>query len=203
MMETKEMDNYIKRSDSRKTFLLRLYAGFKEILKNPIYGVILVILTISFGYVWTKRFSFIDFMSLSEFMTILYMYSVSFVLIMTYILTVLMYLKTLAVLTSRKDEMKLVKAFNDAKKEVSRPIRISKTISKSGIIKRKFYTDIPLDIWEEKTVQAHIETKMNEELIIPRFENGGKYKNDTRIIVMYTKSKKNIKKGNQVYDDKF
>ena len=95
MTEKNEMMDYIKRSDSRKEFLIRVYSGICQIVHHPICVTVLFFLTVCFGYVWRNRGEFVDLSQLPDFLEVLYMYSVSIVIISTYGLSVLFYLKML------------------------------------------------------------------------------------------------------------
>ena len=115
------------------------------------------------------------------------------------LLLLLFILETIGKLTARKEEVALLIAFSPKDLRNGCPILMSKKrLKETNVIRREYYSDIPLHIWEEK--KNAIADAMNIRFV-EEIQYGGRA--NGKRIVLYTTSGRKAEGRGKLYDEEF
>lgn len=198
------MDNeqYNKERYNRKKQLYRLVLGIQQLLNYPIINLVWILFAIAvicflrWEQFWVSSFEIPDlldrvFNGCMKFLEVFFtmMCAVGIIQFVGYI-------------TAMKDEADLCIVFSDKRNAKSQPpiLKWKKRDKKTGVIKREFYTTIPMEQWQER--KEAICDRLDIHLI-GDITYGGKRKNKGNYIYFESaKGRKTMERGT-LYDDTF
>ena len=199
-----DMDNeqYNKERYNRKKQLYRLVLGIQQLLNYPIINLVWILFAIAvicflrWEQFWVSSFEIPDlldrvFNGCMKFLEVFFamMCAVGIIQFVGYI-------------TAMKDEADLCIVFSDKRNAKSQPpiLKWKKRDKKTGVIKREFYTTIPMEQWQER--KEAICDRLDIHLI-GDITYGGKRKNKGNYIYFESaKGRKTMERGT-LYDDTF
>lgn len=194
-----EYDKYLTQRRNRLLQYFRLRLGVLQLINKPFLNVLLIPIIILFVILWKEKEKIISLFDVPEILFSAFHFSVSFMAVLIPFLLFLLILETIGKLTARKDEVALLIAFEP--KELRNgwcPILISKKKQKGSVIRREYYSDIPLYVWEEK--KNAIADAMNI-CFVEEIQYGGRA-NGKRIVI-YTSSGRKAENRETLYDEEF
>ncbi len=191
---------YIEKKRHTIEYFLRIYTGLQQLIYRPHYIFLIFGLVGLYLVVWRYKDMFYSVITIPEIIMPIYQHFISTMLIIIFILFTLVLIKQIGWWYARKDESALIVAFKPADLRNGYPILISKKrVKGTKVVKREFYTKIPKHRWEE--LQKEIEDSMNVSFVTPYVEYGGKNKDKSYRIVIYSTPTRNYKVRGTLYDD--
>lgn len=192
-------DKYLTQRRNRLLQYLRLRLGVQQLFNKPILNILLIPIIVLFVVLWKEKYKAIFLFDVPEILFSAFHFSVSFMAIMIPLLLFLLILETIGKLTARKDEVALMIAFEPKELRNGCPILMKKRkIKGTSVIKREYYSDIPLYVWEEKKLA--IADAMNIRFV-EEIQYGGRA--NGKRIVLYTSSGRKAESREKLYDEEF
>lgn len=194
------MYTYVQEKRKRIKFLLRMKLGVQELVRRPMNLICILMIAILYVSVWRYKEEFFQFAFVPDILDSVFQYVISTLLIVVYILLVLCVIKNFGEMTARKDEAALVVAFTATQLRNGHPILISrKKVKGTDVIVREFYSAIPKSCWEK--MKEEIADAMNVHFVNPEIEYGGKNRDNSNRIRIYTIAGRIAKDRGTLYDD--
>lgn len=195
-----EHDKYLTQRRNRLLQYFRLRLGVQQLFNKPMLNILLIPIIVLFIILWKEKEKIISLFDVPEILLSAFRFSISFMTIMIPLLLVLLILETIGKLTARKDEVALLIAFEPKELRNGCPILMSKEkLKETNVIRREFYSDIPLHIWEER--KNAIADAMDSYFVVQEPEYGGRA-NGKRIVIYTTSGRKAESRG-KLYDEEF
>lgn len=192
-------DKYLTQRRNRLLQYLRLRLGVQQLFNKPILNILLIPIIILIVILGKEKEKIISLFDVPEILFSAFHFSVSFMAIMIPLLLFLLILESIGKLTARKDEVALMIAFEPKKLRNGCPILMSKKKLKgTSVIKREYYSDIPLYVWEER--KNAIADAMNIRFL-EEIQYGGRA--NGKRIVLYTSSGRKAESRGKLYDEEF
>lgn len=192
-------DKYLTQRRNRLIQYLRLRLGVQQLFNKPILNILLIPIIVLFVVLWKEKNKAILLFDVPEILLSAFHFSISFMAIMIPILLFLLILETIGKLTARKDEVALMIAFEPKELRNGCPILMSKKKLKgTNVIRREYYSDIPLHMWKEKieAIADAMSIRFVEEIQYGGRANGKR-------IVIYTTSGRKAESREKLYDEEF
>lgn len=194
-----ENNQYLTQRRNRLLQYFRLRLGIVQLINRPFLNVLLIPIVILSVLVWKGKERLLVCFDVPEILLPAFQFSVLFIAIMIPLLLLLLLLETIGKLTARKDELALLIAFDQKQLRNGCPILMSKKRQKeTNVIRREYYSDIPLHIWEKN--KNAIADAMNIRFI-EEIQYGGRA-NGKRIVI-YTSSGRKAENREKLYDEEF
>lgn len=191
---------YIEKKRETIEQFLRIYTGLQQLFYRPYYNLLVLGLVGLFFVIWKSKDKFYSVITIPEIIEPIYQQFISVMLIIIFGLLILALIKQIGMWFARNDESALIIAFKPADLRNGYPILISKKrVKGTRVVKREFYTKIPKHRWEE--LQEEIEDSMNVSFVTPNVEYGGKNKDKSYRMVIYSTPTRNYKERGTLYDD--
>lgn len=194
-----EYDKYLTQRRNRLLQYFRLRLSVQQLFNKPMLNILLIPIIVLFIILWKEKEKIISLFDVPEILFSAFRFSVYFMAIMIPLLLLLLTLETIGKLTARKDEVALLIAFEPKELRNGCPILMSKKKQKgTSVVKREYYSDIPLHKWEEKkkAVADALNIRLVEEI------NYGGRANGKRIVI-YTTSGRKAESREKLYDEEF
>lgn len=192
-------DKYLTQRRNRLLQYFRLRLGVIQLIYKPFLNVLLIPIIILFVILWKEKEKIISLFDVPEILFSAFHFSVSFMAVLIPLLLFLLILETIGKLTARKDEVALLIAFSPKDLRNGCPILMSKKrLKETNVIRREYYSDIPLQIWEEK--KNAIADAMSSRFV-EQIQYGGRA-NGKRIVIYTTSGRKAESRG-KLYDEEF
>lgn len=196
-----EHNKYIIQRRNRLLQYFRLRLGVLQLIDKPFLNVLLIPIIILFVILWKEKEKIISLFDVPEILFSVFHFSVYFMAIMIPLLLLLFILESIGKLTARKDEVALLIAFEPQELRNGCPILINKKRQKgTRVIRREYYSDIPLHIWEKR--KNAIADAMNIRFVVEELQYGGRRANGKRIVI-YTSSGRKAENRETLYDEEF
>ncbi len=198
---------YMIQRRNRLENYLRLRLGVQQLLSKPLLNIVLIpIVVLLFVILWKEKEKAICLFHVPEVLLSAYRFSVAFIAVAIPLLLLLLILDYIGKFTARKDEVALMIAFSPKDLRNGCPILMSKKKLKIDnnkktnviIIRREYYSNIPLHIWEEN--KDAIADAMNVRFL-EKIQYGGRA-NGKRIVI-YTSSGRKAENREKLYDEEF
>jgi len=123
-------------------------------------------------------------------------------LVLLFVLFLLIYVEEIGRYIAMEVEGKLIGAFSVADLQNGHPILIMRKRKRgTKVTIYKFFNTIPLKRWEE--MKDEIQDFMNIHFVAPYIEYGGRNKNNSKWILIYTAKYRKAKEQGIMYDDEF
>lgn len=176
---------------------LRIRLGILQMIHKPLLIILLFPIVVLTVILWKERERMLAIFDVPDILFSVWRVSVYSFLAMIPIFTLLFMLELIGNVATGKDEHDLQEAFDNHDLRNGSPILLSKKrIKGTNVIRREFYSSIPMKVWMDK--QEYIADCMNVHFVEP-IQYGGK--SNGRRIVMYTaKGRKPVSRGD-LYDD--
>ena len=192
-------DKYLTQRRNRLLLYLRLRLGVQQLLNRPMLNILLIPIIALFIILWKEKEKIISLFDVTAILLSAFHFSITFMAIVIPLLLILLILESIGKLTARKDEVALMIAFEPKELRNGCPILMSKKKLKgTSAIKREYYSDIPLYVWEEK--KNAIADAMNIRFV-EEIQYGGRA-NGKRVVIYTTSGRKAESKG-KLYDEEF
>lgn len=192
-------DKYLTQRRNRLLQYFRLRLGVLQLIDKPFLNVLLIPIIILFVILWKEKEKIISLFDVPEILFSAFHFSICFMAIMIPLLLLLLILEIIGKLTARKDEVALLIAFEPKELRNGCPILMSKKkLKRTNVIRREYYSDIPLYVWEER--KNSIADAMNIRFV-EEIQYGGKA-NGKRIVI-YTSSGRKAENREKLYDEEF
>lgn len=192
-------DKYLTQRRNRLLLYLRLRLGVQQLLNRPMLNILLIPIIALFIILWKEKEKIISLFDVTAILLSAFHFSITFMAIVIPLLLILLILESIGKLTARKDEVALMIAFEPKELRNGCPILMSKKKLKgTSAIKREYYSDIPLYVWEEK--KNAIADAMNIRFV-EEIQYGGRA-NGKRIVI-YTISGRKAESKGKLYDEEF
>lgn len=192
-------DKYLTQRRNRLLQYFRLRLGVIQLIYKPLLNVLLIPIIILFVILWKEKEKIISLFDVPEILFSAFHFSVSFMAVLIPLLLFLLILETIGKLTARKDEVALLIAFSPKDLRNGCPILMSKKrLKETNVIRREYYSDIPLQIWEEK--KNAIADAMSSRFV-EQIQYGGR--SNGKRIVIYTSSGRKAENRETLYDEEF
>lgn len=193
-------NSYLKKKRNKIELLLRLFMGLQQLIYRPYKNWMILTFIGAFSIVWKGRYKLFGFAVIPECLTPIYQYLVAVMLLIALVLFLLLLIKQIGYWSSRRDEGCLIVAFKPVDLRNGYPILISKRKLKgTDVVRREFYTMIPKNRWEE--LQEEIADALNVTFVKPCIEYGGKRKDKSHRMVIYTTPNRRHKERGILYDE--
>ncbi len=195
-----EHDKYLTQRRNRLLQYFRLRLGVQQLLFNkPMLNILLIPIFVLLFLLGKEKDKAMSLFNVPEVLFSAFRFSVSFMAIMIPLLLLLFILETIGKLTARKEEVALLIAFSPKDLRNGCPILMSKKrLKETNVIRREYYSDIPLHIWEEK--KNAIADAMNIRFV-EEIQYGGRA--NGKRIVLYTTSGRKAEGRGKLYDEEF
>lgn len=194
-----EHNKYIIQRRNRLIQYLRLRLGVQQLINKPLLNILLIPVVTLFVVLWKAKGKAMILFDVPEILFSAFHFSVSFMAIMIPLLLLLLILETIGKLTARKDEVALLIAFDPKELRNGCPILMNKKKLKgTSVVKREYYSDIPLHIWKGK--REAIADAMSISFV-EEIQHAGKA-NGKRIII-YTSAGRKAESREKLYDEEF
>ena len=195
-----EHDKYLTQRRNRLLQYFRLRLGVQQLFNKPMLNILLIPIIVLFIILWKEKEKIISLFDVPEILFSAFHFSICFMAIMIPLLLLLFVLESIGKLTARKDEVALLIAFEPQELRNGCPILINKKRQKgTRVIRREYYSDIPLHIWEER--KNAIADAMNIRFVVEELQYGGRA-NGKRIVIYTTSGRKAEGRG-KLYDEEF
>lgn len=164
---------------------LHVYFGMQQLRQRPYLNIFSFFLCVSCSGMWiikdyvlTEQYIPKELYPFMQFVT-------SVLLIVMFLLSAIALFEELGRRIAIKDEGGLAYAFVNRNIRGQSPILFSKKLIKgTKVTVREFYSEIPLHYWEN--IRKDIEDNMNITLVEPYITYGGKNKDTSKRIIMYS-----------------
>lgn len=184
-------------NNNRKKQWLRIRLGILQMIHNSLFSILLLPILVFTVILWKERDKILAIFDVPAILFPVWKGSLYSFLTMIPIFTLILILWGIGNVTARKDEHDLQEAFDKHDLRNGSPILMSKKrIKGSNVIRREFYSSIPMKVWVDK--QEYIADCMNVHFVEP-LQYGGK-SNGRRIVMNTAKGRKPVSKGD-LYDD--
>lgn len=195
-------NSYLKKKRNKIQLFLRLFMGLQQLIYRPYKNLYLLAFVGLFSIVWKCRNELFGFRFVPQYLTSIYQYLVAVMLLIALALFLLLLIKQIGCWSSKRDEGCLIVAFKPIDLRNGYPILISKRKMKgTDVVRREFYTMIPKNRWEEQ--QEEIADSLNATFVKPCIEYGGKRKDKSYRMVIYTTPNRRHKERGILYDEEF
>ena len=195
-----EHDKYLTQRRNRLLQYFRLRLRVQQLFNKPMLNILLIPIIVLFIILWKEKEKIISLFDVPEILFSAFHFSICFMAIMIPLLLLLFVLESIGKLTARKDEVALLIAFEPQELRNGCPILINKKRQKgTRVIRREYYSDIPLHIWEER--KNAIADAMNIRFVVEELQYGGRA-NGKRIVIYTTSGRKAEGRG-KLYDEEF
>lgn len=195
-------NSYLKKKRNKIELLLRLFMGLQQLIYRPYKNLCFLALVGLFSIVWKCRYTLFGFGVVPKYLTSIYQYLVAVMLLIALVLFLLLLIKQIGCWSSKRDEGCLIVAFKPVDLRNGYPILISKRKLKgTDVVRREFYTMIPKNRWEE--LQEEMADSLNVTFVKPCIEYGGKRKDKSYRMVIYTTPNRRHKERGILYDEEF
>lgn len=180
-------------------YLFRPYLGVQQLFYCPYTNIPIILLIALFASAWINRGRLISLLGISELLLPVFRYSISTVLILSFLVFLVGWIGWLGSITARHDENCLAKAFTEHERRNGCPVLIYRRKPKyTDVTARVFYSDIPLKYWIER--QEEIADQLNVHFVrLPDY--GGKNNNNRKLILIHTAPGRNPKDRGILYDE--
>lgn len=181
---------------NRKMRRLRICLGIEQMKEKPILDILFLMILIFAVILWIVKDRILTMFDVPDILLPIWKGSVYLFLAMIPIFSLIFLLEVIGNMTAQKDENALARAFDSYDLRNGSPILMSKKrIKGTKVIRREFYSSIPMETWEKK--KDYIADCMSVHFVEP-LQYGG---NEGGRIVMYTaKGREPIPRG-VMYDD--
>ena len=190
-------DDYIQRRRNRQRTFLRIRFGISQMIHKPLLNVLFLPIVAGTVFLWMKKCVIYTLFDVPHFMIPIYQYAIVALFIILPVVCVFTVITVIANVLAQKDEADLQNAFNSQELRNGCPILMSKKrIRGSNVIRREFYSNIPMRIWVER--QEDIADAMNVHFV-EKLTHG--VNANGKRIVMYTASGRESTSKEEMYDD--
>lgn len=189
--------NYNQRRQNRIRRHLRIRLGIVQIIYKPLLNILFLPIFVSTVFIWMKRDEVLYLFDVPQVLFPIYRYTILITCVLLPVIFTLALVEAIGSVTARRDEDNLQNAFSKQELRNGSPILMSKKrIKDSNVIRREFYSNIPMRIWLER--QEDIADSMNvyfvEKISYGRNANGKR-------IVMLTMQGRKAPSREILYDD--
>lgn len=193
-------ENYnTKRLKIIKNFC-RFALGLQQLFYRPILNIIWFILPLIVWFIYEIKNMFMTLTGIPSILKSILIIALNTLLFIMPLIIIIFVINSIAEMTARSDEADLIMSFNAKELRNGNPKLIYKNKSyKNQITKRKYYSNIPLYIWQERS--KDIADIMNVNIIDIYF--GGKNKDNSKIIVLETTNGRKPADRGILYDEEF
>lgn len=203
-VERKNMDNkqYIKRHHNRLKTKYRITLGFQQLLNYPVLNFIWLLFAVGVVFLVIGERQLMLRLDVHPLLVPVFGMCMKFALVSIPIICVIGIIYFIGEITAIRDEADMSIVFGDKRDVKNQPPMLiyKKKDRKSGVIKREFYTTIPMERWQEK--REAICDRLNVH-IIGEITYGGRNRDiGNRIIIESAKGRKSLNRG-VLYDDTF
>ena len=197
-----ESRKYIQQMYNRKKTCYRLLLGFQQIIVHPSLNIIWIVLAVGCVFMIRAEKMMVDTINVFPRYEKIFYISMSLLLILIPAICGLGAIYFIGCCFAIKDEADMTIVFCD-KRDIKNqsPILVFKKKDKTtGVIKREFYTTIPMEQWQEK--KESICDRMDIHLI-GDISYGGRKKNKGNHIYFESAKDRKPKERGVLYDDIF
>lgn len=186
----------------RKKSTYRLWLGIQQFVNYPILNLFWVLYVIGYILLVIVEKKFIASMEVNSIFTTIFPFCMKAILIIVPIICAIGLIQFIGFCFAIKDEADMDIVFCDKRDVKNQPPMLiyKKKVRKSGVIKREFYTTIPMERWQEK--KEAICDRMDIHLI-GDITYGGRKKNKGNHIYFESAKGRNPKERGVLYDDTF
>ena len=193
---------YNEQRYNRKKQRYRLTLGFQQLLNHPLLNLLWILFVVGVVFMVTGGKNLIENMEVYPMFATMFNACMSAVLMILPVICAIEIIQFVGFCFAIRDEADMEIVFDDKRDVRNQPpiLIYKKKDKKSGVIKREFYTTIPMERWQEK--KEAICDRLDIHLI-GDFSYGGKKKNKgNQIFFESAKGRKPSEKGT-MYDDVF
>lgn len=198
------MDNnqFNEQRHNRKKQQYRFSLGIQQLWNYPILNLIWLLLGVGVVFLVIAEKKYIANMDIYPMFEILFSVCITAVIIIFPIICAIGLIQIVGFCFAIKDEADLEIVFGDKRDVKNQPpmLIFKKKDRKSGVIKREFYTTIPMERWQEK--KDAICDRLDVHLI-GDITYGGKHKNKGNRIYFESAKGRHPKERGVLYDDTF
>lgn len=188
-----------KRLKTIKNFC-RFVLGLQQFFYRPILNIIWFIFPFTVWFICEIKNMFMTLTGIPIILKSVLIIALNILLFIIPLLIVIFVINSIAEMTARSDEADLIMSFNAKELRNGNPKLIYKNKSyKNQITKRKYYSNIPLYIWQERS--KDIADIMNVNIIDIYY--GGKNKDNSKIIVLESTNGRKPADRGVLYDEEF
>lgn len=192
-------EDYICKRRNRQRLFLRIRFGVSQLIYKPLLNFLLLPIGACTIWLWMKKDVVYTFFDVPYFLLQIYHYTILVLFVLLPVICIFAVITGIANVLAQKDEADLQNAFNTHELRNGCPILMSKKCIKgSNVIRREFYSDIPMRIWVER--QGDIADSMNIHFV-EKLRYGGNA-NGKRIVMYSVTGRKNTYRE-ELYDDDF
>lgn len=200
----KGMNNkeYNEQRHNRKKQQYRLELGFQQLWNYPILNFIWVLFAVGVVFLIKVKKKYIANMDVYPMFETVFSTCMKAIIIIFPIICAIGLIQFIGFCFAIKDEADMEIVFGDKRDVKNQPpmLIFKKKDRKSGVIKREFYTTIPMERWQEK--KEAICDRLNVHLI-GDISYGGMKKNKGNHIYFESAKGRNPKERGVLYDDTF
>ena len=188
-----------KRLKTIKNFC-RFVLGLQQLFYRPILNIIWFIFPFTVWFICEIKNMFMTLTGIPIILKSVLIIALNILLFIIPLLIVIFVINSIAEMTARSDEADLIMSFNAKELRNGNPKLIYKNKSyKNQITKRKYYSNIPLYIWQERS--KDIADIMNVNIIDIYY--GGKNKDNSKIIVLESTNGRKPADRGVLYEEEF
>lgn len=181
---------------------LHVYLGLQQLYYRPYLNIFTICICVTYSVMWyykdfvLKEFYILDL--LIPFLQII----ISVFLWVMFLLSVIGMLEEIGKIVAREDESGLAYTFVNSNMRMRCPILFSKKLLKgTNVTVREFYSEIPLHNWID--MKNDIEDNLDITLVEPYITYGGKNKDTSKRIIMYSLRGKKGRNQMELQDEEF
>lgn len=195
-------EQYNKERHNRKKQLYRLTLGIQQFLNCPIINLVWFLFAIGVIYFMKWEQFLVSRFEIPALLGRVFNGCMKFLEVFFPMMCAVGIIQFLGYITAMKDEADLCIIFSDKRNAISQPpiLKYKKKDKKTGVIKREFYTTIPMEQWQEK--KEAICDRLDVHLI-GDISYGGRKKNKGNHIYFESVKGRNPKERGVLYDDTF
>lgn len=193
---------YNEQRHNRKKQQYRFFLGIQQLLNYPILNLLWILFADGVVFMVIAEKKYIVNMEVHSMFTTIFSVSMSAILIVFPVICAIGLIQLIGFCFAIKDEADMEIVFGDKRDVKNQPpiLIYKKKDRKSGVIKREFYTTIPMERWQEK--KDAICDRMDIHLI-GDISYGGRKKNKGNHIYFESAKGRNPKERGVLYDDTF
>jgi hypothetical protein len=198
-MNNKEFN---ERRFNRKKQQYRFLLGIQQLMNFPLMNLIWIIFAIGVAFMVMAEKKYIANMEVFPMPTVIFSICMKAILIIFPIICAIGMIQLIGFCFAIKDEADMEIVFGDKRDVKNQPpmLMVKKKDRKSGVIKREFYTTIPMERWREK--KEAICDRLDVHLI-GDITYGGRNKDKGNHIYFESAKGRNPKERGVLYDDTF
>lgn len=198
-MNNKEFN---ERRFNRKKQQYRFLLGIQQLMNFPLMNLIWIIFAIGVAFMVMAEKKYIANMEVFPMSTVIFSICMKAILIIFPIICAIGMIQLIGFCFAIKDEADMEIVFGDKRDVKNQPpmLMVKKKDRKSGVIKREFYTTIPMERWREK--KEAICDRLDVHLI-GDITYGGRNKDKGNHIYFESAKGRNPKERGVLYDDTF